>query len=182
MFRKNDAQEDNNFWISYADLMAGLLFVFILLIGAIVSKSIILKSILHTKEDRLNKTEALLEEKMNKLSELTLEVKRKEELMRNKDGNLTTQEKIILKKNKELIFRDQEIKKLNKLLLNANTQRDRLNGKIILVQNLLTKSKDTVLKIKIVLNLMKIKYLYSLINSQIKIILSNLKKNRCFIL
>ena len=29
---------DQNFWVSYADLMAGLLFVFILLIGAIVVK------------------------------------------------------------------------------------------------------------------------------------------------
>ncbi len=33
--------KDNNntsFWISYADLMAGLLFVFILLVGAIIIK------------------------------------------------------------------------------------------------------------------------------------------------
>lgn len=148
MFRKNDAREDSNFWISYADLMAGLLFVFILLIGAIVSKSIILKSTLHTKEDRLDKAETLLEEKMTKLKELTLEVKLKEELMRNKDGNLTTQEKTILKKNRELIFKDQEIQKLNKLLLDANTHRDRLNGKIILAQNLLKKSNDSLSKQK----------------------------------
>ncbi|MBN2250019.1 MAG: hypothetical protein JW682_06750, partial [Campylobacterales bacterium] len=37
MFRKKATDEGSNFWISYADLMAGLLFVFILLIGAIVS-------------------------------------------------------------------------------------------------------------------------------------------------
>ncbi len=136
MFRKNDAQEDSNFWISYADLMAGLLFVFILLIGAIVSKSIILKSTLHDKEDSLK-------EKMMKVEELTIEAKIKEELMRSKDGNLTTQEREIIKKERQLIFKDQEIAKLNKLLLETNTQRDNLNGKIILVQNLLKKSNST---------------------------------------
>ena len=55
MFRKDNTNAESNFWISYADLMAGLLFVFILLIGAIVSKSVILKSDLHTKEDKLFK-------------------------------------------------------------------------------------------------------------------------------
>ena len=35
MYKKNQNNEEN-FWISYADLMAGLLFVFILVIGAIV--------------------------------------------------------------------------------------------------------------------------------------------------
>ena len=54
MFRKDHTNEESNFWISYADLMAGLLFVFILLIGAIVSKSVILKSDLHNKEVTLN--------------------------------------------------------------------------------------------------------------------------------
>ena len=37
MYKKNQ-NNDENFWISYADLMAGLLFVFILVIGAIVIK------------------------------------------------------------------------------------------------------------------------------------------------
>ena len=53
MFRNDKTNAESNFWISYADLMAGLLFVFILLIGAIVSKSVILKSDLHKKEDKL---------------------------------------------------------------------------------------------------------------------------------
>ena len=38
MYKNNDEQSNDNFWISYADLMAGLLFVFILIIGAIVIK------------------------------------------------------------------------------------------------------------------------------------------------
>ena len=35
---------DQNFWVSYADLMAGLLFVFILLIGAIVFKYVYMQT------------------------------------------------------------------------------------------------------------------------------------------
>ncbi|NLC27199.1 MAG: flagellar motor protein MotB, partial [Campylobacteraceae bacterium] len=34
---------DQNFWVAYADLMAGLLFVFILLIGAIVVKYVFMQ-------------------------------------------------------------------------------------------------------------------------------------------
>ncbi|NLN13378.1 MAG: chemotaxis protein, partial [Arcobacter skirrowii] len=35
---KNSSEKEDNFWVSYADLMAGLLFVFILLIALIVVK------------------------------------------------------------------------------------------------------------------------------------------------
>ena len=54
MFKKRSSDNDTNFWISYADLMAGLLFIFILLIGAIVVKSMILKMDLSSKEDSLD--------------------------------------------------------------------------------------------------------------------------------
>ena len=64
MFRKDKTNEESNFWISYADLMAGLLFVFILLIGAIVSKSIILKSDLHTQEEQLSSLSNTLKDKL----------------------------------------------------------------------------------------------------------------------
>jgi len=146
MIRKKDLQEDSNFWISYADLMAGLLFVFILLIGAIVSKSIILKSNLHEKEDKLTLIENELKTKMGKVNELTHETELQERLMTQKDSKLTTQERAIKEKDRELSFKDSEIKKLNKLLLQTNTQRDQLNGKIVLVQNLLDKSKKTLQK------------------------------------
>jgi chemotaxis protein MotB len=139
MLRKKDLQEDSNFWISYADLMAGLLFVFILLIGAIVSKSIILKSNLHEKEDKLTLIENELKSKMGKVNELTQETE-------HKDSELTKQERVIKQKDKELSFKDSEIKKLNKLLLQTNTQRDQLNGKIIIVQNLLEKSNKSLQK------------------------------------
>ncbi|MBZ7963874.1 OmpA family protein [Campylobacter sp. 2457A] len=64
---KNDFKEDNNFWIAYADLMAGLLFVFILLIGAIVVKYVLTQSDLREIKDSLTKQEARLEENKQEL-------------------------------------------------------------------------------------------------------------------
>ncbi|EAK7263364.1 hypothetical protein EY859_05430 [Campylobacter coli] len=63
---KNE-QEEGNFWIAYADLMVGLLFVFILLIGAIVVKYVLTQSDLREIKDNLNKQEARLEESKEEL-------------------------------------------------------------------------------------------------------------------
>ncbi len=54
MYRKNQ-KNDENFWISYADLMAGLLFVFILVIGAIVIKYVYTQNSLESSEDAKSK-------------------------------------------------------------------------------------------------------------------------------
>ena len=142
MFRKKESDNSANFWISYADLMAGLLFVFILLIGAIVSKSIILKSNLHEKEDKLTQISQTLATKEKNLESLTLslantksEIEKKTKLIDSKDKNLlATQETLKLRKS--------EIDKLNKMLLAANTQQDLLNNKIVLVQNILKDTKN----------------------------------------
>ena len=70
MFRRGENEEQSNFWISYADLMAGLLFVFILLIGAIVVKSVVLKSDLHDKEAKLRALADTLSQKETALARL----------------------------------------------------------------------------------------------------------------
>lgn len=127
MFNQDKRGEESNFWISYADLMAGLLFVFILLIGAIVSKSIILKSDLHKKEDSLSQLTATLQDKIN--------------LIEKQDENLSSKENELSQQHRKLTFKEEEIKRLNALLLEANTQRDKLNGKIVIVQNLLDETK-----------------------------------------
>ncbi len=64
---KNEPKENDNFWIAYADLMAGLLFVFILLIGAIVVKYVLTQSDLKEIKDNLNKQEMRLEESKEEL-------------------------------------------------------------------------------------------------------------------
>ena len=141
MFGREKRGDESNFWISYADLMAGLLFVFILLIGAIVSKSIILKSDLHQKEERLAIAEEDLVGKEGRLTKLNAKLREKMQLIEKKDENLSSKEKELSRQNRQLTFKEEEVKKLNKLLLEANTQRDTLNGKMIIVQNLLEKTK-----------------------------------------
>ena len=64
---KNRGSENSNFWISYADLMAGLLFVFILLIGAIIVKSTILKKDINKKDTVLNEQSQTLIEQSHHL-------------------------------------------------------------------------------------------------------------------
>ena len=139
MFRRKNTDEGTNFWISYADLMAGLLFVFILLIGAIVSKSIILKSNLHDKEDRLAALSGTLKSKEKILDELT------SDLARNKAALEDTQ-KSLAQNMKTLKLREEEIKKLTQMLLEANTRKDALSHRITVVQNLLQETNATLNK------------------------------------
>ncbi len=170
MFRNDKTNAESNFWISYADLMAGLLFVFILLIGAIVSKSVILKADLHTKEERLSNLSETLDVKEYTLTKLNNSLAKSQALVEEKERLLTLQnariaddkiklteaEKQLQLKNAR-IARDQlrlaenermfklkisEIDKLNKLLLEANAKQDLLSNKIVIVQNLLDKNKD----------------------------------------
>ncbi len=185
MFRKDTSNADSNFWISYADLMAGLLFVFILLIGAIVSKSVILKSDLHNKEETLTNLSETLQVKEKTLGELSDSLAKSQALVGEKDSHLTENEKLLAEKERLLtlknariaedevklteaekqlqlknarIAKDQmklaenermfklklsEIEKLNKMLLEANAKQDLLSNKIVLVQDILDKNKET---------------------------------------
>jgi chemotaxis protein MotB len=159
MFRNEKTDSDSNFWISYADLMAGLLFVFILLIGAIVSKSSLLKIKLHDKEDTLVKTQALVSEqdayilqkdKLLAKRNAALEKEKKhlskiEHELQRKNARLAKDELLLSKNERLLKLKLTEIKKLNKLLLVANAKTDKLNGKIVIVQTLLDK-KENILK------------------------------------
>jgi len=143
MFRHKATDEGSNFWISYADLMAGLLFVFILLIGAIVSKSIILKSDLHEKENRLAMVSKNLEYKEAKLDELGRTLTESQKMLEKKDKNIDQNKQRIREQRYILKLKEDEIKKLNRMLLSANTQKDLLSNKIVIVQNLLKESNST---------------------------------------
>ena len=176
MFEKKPTDTGSNFWISYADLMAGLLFVFILLIGAIVSKSIILKSDLHDKEERLSLISQTLKAKESKLDEFSATLAKNKTLLEEKDKYLAknkkdiedkkrdiekkkkdieNKKKLIDKKDKHIAenkknlnLKDDEIKKLHKMLLDANTQQDLLSNKVVIVQNLLNETNNTLQKEK----------------------------------
>jgi chemotaxis protein MotB len=162
MFRKKSTDEGSNFWISYADLMAGLLFVFILLIGAIVSKSIILKSNLHEKEQSLTQISQTLKTKEESLDNLSVSLAKNIKLLNEKNRDIAKNKKDIEEKKRliglkdksisqnkqKLLLKEDEIKKLNQMLLEANTQKDLLSNKVIVVQNLLNETNSTLTKQK----------------------------------
>jgi len=167
MFRSENANEESNFWISYADLMAGLLFVFILLIGAIVSKSIILKSDLHDKEDRLSAISKSLKDKESRLEDVrdTLAkskaligekdsyLSQNKELLALKDSQLTEDERKLkikddtIGKNERLLkLNMEEIEKLNKMLIASQKHESMLSNKIVIVQNVLSQNEKDLKK------------------------------------
>ena len=119
MFRTEDKNEESNFWISYADLMAGLLFVFILLIGAIVSKSIILKSDLHNKEAKLTSLSETLKAKETSLDEISDTLAKSKALVSEKDNYLSENEKLIAEKERLIKLKNERISK-DKMHLSEN--------------------------------------------------------------
>lgn len=114
MYDKKENNEEN-FWISYADLMAGLLFVFILVIGAIIIKYLYaqtdlltIKSDLEKEKQALNISEkelSIKKKKLNKINEKLQSVQ--EEKVRlsfklAKSKNMFNETKKELQKEKEL--------------------------------------------------------------------------------
>ena len=134
MFNKKSTDNETNFWISYADLMAGLLFVFILLIGAIIVKGIILKNDLNSKENSLST-------KINTLFLRDAEIQKLKKLLSDRMKDLLDSEQALLITKNALKLKTEEIVNLNNILLANNTKIDDFNGKIIIMQNLLDESK-----------------------------------------
>jgi chemotaxis protein MotB len=146
MFRKKSTDEGSNFWISYADLMAGLLFVFILLIGAIVSKSIILKSNLHEKEDRLSMLSSTLQSKEKTLEALSRDLAANKNLLSQKEKDLQEKRESLSENMKTLKLREDEIAKLTRMLAEANAKKQQLSEAIIIVQQKLEDTNTTLQK------------------------------------
>lgn len=67
---KSDNEEKQTFWIVYADLMAGLFFVFILLVGGIIVKYVLTQSNLSQKEKDFASAIASLKTEEQKNAEL----------------------------------------------------------------------------------------------------------------
>lgn len=67
---KTDNTEKETFWIAYADLMAGLLFVFVLLVGGVIVKYFLLQTDLDKKNSDFLRTMAVLQNSEEKNKEL----------------------------------------------------------------------------------------------------------------
>jgi len=158
MFKQNNQNDTTNFWISYADLMAGLLFVFILLIGAIIVKSSILKESLKEKESTLEVQSEELKTQEEILKEQSENIEDKSETIYIKDAEINKLRNLLAKREKalgesqqalivskeSLKLKADEIERLNQLLLAQNTKIDRYSDKVILLQNLTNEQNSTI--------------------------------------
>lgn len=109
MYNK-EQKNDENFWISYADLMAGLLFVFILVIGAIVIKYIYTQNTLEKEKAALNSSEEAK-------SKLFYELAKAKNLYETTKNELDKTSKDLKEKEEKLSLNLTEIEKLKSLLL-----------------------------------------------------------------
>jgi chemotaxis protein MotB len=110
MFNNSKKNDETNFWLSYADLMAGLLFIFILLIGAIVVKSTVLKSNLDSKENSL-------ESSLNLLLLRDNEVQKLKKLLSLRSAELNATKDSLLINSDALKLKTDELVNLNNILL-----------------------------------------------------------------
>ena len=151
MFSKKSNSSETNFWISYADLMAGLLFVFILLIGAIVVKSSIVRNQLNVQNDVLSEQESTLDEQSDYLIDLSQsiaiksgEITKLRNLLAKRDKSLEESQGNLLISNNSLKLKSNELSNLNQLLLAQNTKVDNYSEHIILLQNLTKEQNNTI--------------------------------------
>lgn len=121
----NNKNSETNFWISYADLMAGLLFVFILLIGAIIVKYSLLQSESKLLEQTLEKEKLVLEKNKK-------ELKQKEEKIKNVVFDLEKTKKILTSVESE--YKDAK-DSLKKRLLENEKLKISLDEKRSLIEN-----------------------------------------------
>jgi chemotaxis protein MotB len=143
MFNSNSNKNETNFWVSYADLMAGLLFVFILLIGAIIVKSSILRNTLDLKETVLDEQSQTLIEQSGHLIDMsqTLNIKDDEitklqNLLAKRQASLDESHRNLRISNDQLQLKSSELENLNQILLAQNTKIDDYSNHIVLLQNL----------------------------------------------
>ncbi|WP_173776804.1 OmpA family protein [Campylobacter lari] len=117
MIKNNSNNEENNFWIAYADLMAGLLFIFILLIGAIVVKYVLTQSDLQIIKENLQKQEERLRENKEELNQ-------KEDILKNLSQKLNNTSSTLddVKKQKQAL--EANITKLNQDLNSSLDEKD----------------------------------------------------------
>jgi chemotaxis protein MotB len=143
MFRRRGEEDGSNFWISYADLTAGLLFVFILLIGAIITKSIVLKSDLHTKQERLAQLSLKLDEKEKRLAALENQVKTQQKSLQEASRIIDEKRRRIEEQTQTIRLQKDEIAKLNALLKAANLRETELTQRMAVLTEKLAKLNTT---------------------------------------
>ena len=144
---KRSQSSDQNFWVSYADLMAGLLFVFILLIGAIVVKYVYVQTDLKHQKQSLQQSEAELAQKKRDFVRLRTDMNETNAALEVAQELLLQKENDANESNAKLQLSDREIENLKKLLLDTELARDEVKGSLVASQMELGTTTNT-LKLK----------------------------------
>ncbi|QKJ22695.1 OmpA family protein [Poseidonibacter lekithochrous] len=168
--------KDNNntsFWISYADLMAGLLFVFILLVGAIIIKysfleteSKILEKTLSVEKTALEKSKKELMKKEDEISRtlIALEKSRKNlDYLKETITLLNSNLEESTKTNEDL---NQTIKKDKSAISSFETELQSKKVQIELLTNLKLENKEKISEL--LLTEIKLKETLDLLNLNVK--------------
>ena len=171
----NKEENNSSFWISYADLMAGLLFVFILLIGAIIVKYSLLQSEskllevnlkeeqialekskeeLEKNKEELNKKQARIEKTKEKLEEIDKQNKAlKDEIVvlqniiASKDKNINSKKEEISKSKTAIEDIEKQLTKINKISENKTQTIKELFAKIDMKDEELNNTKQKLTKL-----------------------------------
>ena len=153
----NNNNNNTNFWISYADLMAGLLFVFILLIGAIIvkytlleSKSKLLKKEFIEEKLTLKKNKNKLDEKIKELDAKTKKFSDTIDLLNKTKNKLNISrldkealEEKLLTQNQSISFKNKEIEKHILLETDYKLKLEHQNFNTIILKQNINKIKNT---------------------------------------
>ncbi|MCP4970899.1 MAG: OmpA family protein [Arcobacter sp.] len=136
---KTNKNGETNFWISYADLMAGLLFVFILLIGAIIVKYSLLQSESKLLEKTLENEKIALEKNKKELEEKELKIKNTVynlQVTKNDLNNVKDEYKDKIKELKNSLIENEqlkiELKNKKDIIKNQNTKLNDNKNKLLL--------------------------------------------------
>lgn len=102
---KRTKETKDTFWIAYADLMAGLLLVFVMLIGAIVVKYVLTQNDLNLKDQDLQTFQQKVDELTNSLHNIeddSLKLKAINHLFKDEINKLGIQAEALQSKNEKL--------------------------------------------------------------------------------
>ncbi len=135
MYKEDKGCEEQNFWISYADLMAGLLFVFILVVGAIVVRYVYVQQDLERKRTALGMSEQALQFKDKALQRLR-------ERLRKSVDELAALQQENEEASRKLTMRAQELEKLKALLLGYELREKEANASLANLHKELSAAAD----------------------------------------
>lgn len=149
MYKNDKTSDEQNFWISYADLMAGLLFVFILLVGAIVVRYVFVQQDLAEKKMALGQSKSALSESENALSKSKNALSSQNEKVllfqeRLKEAANNLEKNAVDKKSLEelLTLKGNDIVKLKELLMGHELKSTSLESNLAESQSKLLNSQD----------------------------------------